>query len=303
MNDKIKDKIEKLKTLNITHDIQKTFDVIYKVRTNGGLPNNDFIFYITNKNGQIWYDLTDSERNGIQYFYSHEIVYIVLFSYLNDKKSIEYIVNNSNDFDNKIITLFKKSNHLFIKNKKILDLGAHQGFYAMSFSKYFRNVISVEPFPQNYLTIELNILENNIDNIIVDTSFISNSNKQGHLSHAQQKYIKNNYEFEECIINSSKIIDQFIEFNPDTIKIDIEGEELSSLKGANKMIEKYPNIFIELHKELDIDNTTDYNNIKNILKFKKYTVVGMKLKSNELIFVDEHFDINTLKYIFFIKSI
>ena len=298
----INEKINVLKNLDIKNDIQKIYKSIYKIKTDAGVPDNEFDFYITNENGKLWYDLPQCEKNGKQSFYSQEIIYILLFSLISDKSLINYILDNTDDFDNKIIKLFNEQKHMFLKNKKILDLGAHQGFYTIVFSKYFENVICVEPFPQNYLTIELNLLTNNITNVKVVPAFISNENKSGIFSQGEQKYINLTNYSHEHIIQTSKTLNDFEYFLPDIVKIDIEGEEVNSLKSANKIINQHPSFFIELHKELDYNNTLDYNEIKNYINIESYICLGIEFKNNKLNMFNKEYDFNLLKYLFLINK-
>jgi len=298
----INEKIKELQNLNIKNDIQKIYESIYKIKTDAGVPDNEFDFYITNENGKLWYDLSQCEKNGKQSFYSQEVIYIILFSLIRDKSLINYIINNKNSFDDKIINLFNEQKNYFLKNKKILDLGAHQGFYTIVFSKYFENVICVEPFPQNYLTIELNLLANNIKNVKVIPAFISNDNKSGIFSQGEQKYINFTDYAHEYIIQSSKTLNDFADFLPDVVKIDIEGEEVNSLKSANKIIDQHPCFFIELHKELDSNNILDCNEIKKYINVESYIVIGIELKHNQLNKIDKGYDFNLLKYLFLINK-
>ncbi len=298
----IDEKINLLKNLNIKNDIQKIYESIYKIKTDAGVPDNEFDFYITNENGKLWYDLKQCEKNGKQSFYSQEIIYILLFSLINDKKIINYILENAHDFDDKIIKLFNEQKHMFVKNKKILDLGAHQGFYTIVFSKYFENVICVEPFPQNYLTIELNLLANNITNVNVVPAFITDENKSGIFSQGEQKYINSTDYSHEYILQTSKTLNDFEYFLPDVVKIDIEGEEVNSLKSGNKIIDRHPSFFIELHKEIDVDNKLDCNEIKKYINIESYICLGIELKNNKLIKIEKEYDFNFLKYLFLINK-
>lgn len=302
MNDKIKSKIEELKTLHITNDIQKIYDDVYTINTDAGVPDNNFIFYIVNENGRLWYDLPQCEKDKKQTYYNQEIIFTLLFTLSNDKSIINYILENANDFDGKIIDLFKKQRFNFQKNKKILDLGSHQGIYALNFSKFFNEVICVEPFVQNYLTIELNVLANDIKNIKVIPSFISNEHKIGKFSQSEQKFINvENYPY-ECIIQKSSTLDDFAYFNPDVIKMDIEGEELNAFQSAEKILESNPSLVIELHKELDSENKLDYNIIKKNVNINKYIAIGIKHKSNIPFLINSEYDLNLIKYLFLIKN-
>ena len=211
MNEEVENIICELKKLNITNDIQKVYDVIYTIKTDLGVPDNDFLFYIVNENGRLWYDLPQCEKNNKQTYLNQEIIYSLLFTLTKDKSIFNYILENTNDFDNKIVNLFNEQKKYFQKNKKILDLGAHQGFYALNFSKFFDEVICVEPFIQNYLTIKLNTLLNNIKNVKIIPSFISNQHGLGRFSQSEQKIIKSENYLYESIIQKSCILDDFFE--------------------------------------------------------------------------------------------
>lgn len=298
----VESKINSLKKLRIQDPVQKIYENIYHIRTDAGVPDNDFIFYITNENGRLWYDLPQCEVEGKQSFYSKEVVYILLFSFIKDKRLLKLIVENSNDFDDKIVKIFLQHKSLFDSRKRILDLGGHQGFYSLVFSKYFERVVCVEPFPQNYLTIELNLIANSVQNVKVLPNFISGTKKQGILSQSEQKHIISNLYDYEFIVGESLCLDDFIDFAPDVVKIDIEGEEINAIESSEKLIDQHPCFFIEFHSELDTLKKLNYNAIKKIIDLNSYICIGQNYRSDELFFVSGDENFNNLKYLFLINE-
>jgi len=53
-----------------------------------------------------------------------------------------------------------------LKDKVVIDVGAHVGLYSLVASVYTKKVIVVEPHSVNYRLLEMNITMNNVSNII-----------------------------------------------------------------------------------------------------------------------------------------
>lgn len=144
------------------------------------------------------------------------------------------------------------------KNSVIYDLGANNGIHSLLFSKLTGKdgkVFSFEPLPENCKEIENNARLNNLENISVIQTAVSNKtgattfslglhNKQGSLVGIGRS--SGNF-IDVSLITLDDFIDQG-NSAPDFIKIDIEGAEGLALSGFEKNIQKIlPIFFIELH--------------------------------------------------------
>jgi FkbM family methyltransferase len=141
------------------------------------------------------------------------------------------------------------------ENEVFLDAGAYDGDTFIEFSNRVNNkydkYIALEPDPQNYEQIKLN-LHNKI-NVIIDPyavgakhEFLKFSSTGG-----EGASINNNGDISvECV----SIDEKYYHFKPTFLKFDIEGAELDALRGAVKVIKDLtPKIAVCIyHKPEDI---------------------------------------------------
>jgi FkbM family methyltransferase len=149
-----------------------------------------------------------------------------------------YTDNEHKDF---IIRCIYKYNYyeplisiLFLKllNDKdiFIDIGANIGYYSLICSKTCKQVYSFEPLKLNYDILNENIKINNINNIIVNNSAISNENNiKMNFTYGTSKICENGD------INVDNIsLDNYVNLNNITkiklIKIDVEGYEIKVLE-------------------------------------------------------------------------
>jgi len=249
----------------------------YIIKTRCGIPNKKFEFLIDGdlQESKIWYDIGTPDEEGYRDSIWLELVYDFLI--YNVKLSISEMSNINTD---SAIELYKK---LIIEKYElintIVDVGAHHGQFTLAFSTMGNNIISIEPFFENYTYLETNIKLNNIKNVKCLNRFVSSTAKKMKFTHNDihlfnNTYV-NNFEIESIILDD--LYDQ-IEFNP-LIKIDTEGEEIQVLKGAQEIIKnKCPNFVIELH-----DFTKDnHDDILKIIDFGKYDVFKMNRRESSV---------------------
>lgn len=146
----------------------------------------------------------------------------------------------------------------YIKNDStVLDIGANIGLHALSFSAVAKNglVIACEPQPKTFKTLERNIYQNNIKNIvplnvaIADTAEIANF------------YVMSDDAYSSLIDTGRKVLIDKIkvlcttidgllgEIKVDFVKIDVEGLELNVLHSMKNLIQRnHPVIFCEIYK-------------------------------------------------------
>jgi FkbM family methyltransferase len=294
--------LKELKELNIKNNNQKIFDDPYLIKTTAGIVDTSFDFYITNNNGKSWYDKTEIFKDSIQSSISTELIFsLLLFKFNLCLDDINYIVENAKPYSSKITDLYKKYKDTIEKNDVMFDIGCHQGFYSLGYSKYYSKIIAAEPFPQNFLTTELNFILNGLsNNIEIFPFFVSEKKYEGILSHSQQRLIGMSAPNEDSFITKSICLDDLIQYNPSFIKIDTEGEEIKVLKGAKQILSTYPHLLIECHKE--IDKTLNLNEIRSLIDFDRYICLGIKYQKHHICKIESDHDLNEYKYLYLLSK-
>lgn len=143
------------------------------------------------------------------------------------------------------------------ENDHVIDIGANRGVYSYFFSKHCKNIELFEPNPE--CSRPLQFWSNNLNGIHLHNVALSNEEGSGSLlipvdddgiEHDSSASIENN-DFQNTKITEVplKKLDSYFFEDVSFIKIDVEGHELSVLKGAVNTIEKYkPNMLIEIEQ-------------------------------------------------------
>lgn len=180
-------------------------------------------------------------------------------------------------------TLLRNSIDLLKLKKEdaiVFDVGANYGFLSMVWAKSISSnggkVFSFEPHPQVAKSLQKTVTLNNltetiqISNVAVgETQGIINMYLYGTTSNVTARSIE-----PQSIVEVEQItLDSFVReqgiSNCDLIKIDTDGSELSVLKGALLVIEKY--------KPLIIVETNGSNEVLGLLKQLNYSLLDMNL--------------------------
>lgn len=160
----------------------------------------------------------------------------------------------------------------------IIDVGANIGHYTNLLAKKYPNkkVYAIEASPKIFQNLQLNCKLNQLENVIFYNRAISNVDNQiidfferGCLSTINKQFLKD-WLISDKYIKKIKIntmtLDHLIKtenlFQIDLLKIDIEGEELKALLGAQESLKsnKIKNLVIEYHRH------SDKNEIKLMLE-------------------------------------
>lgn len=155
----------------------------------------------------------------------------------------------------------------FIKNDSIvLDIGANIGLHALSFSAMAKGglVIACEPQPKTFRTLEKNIFQNSVKNIIPLNLAIARS------SEVAEFYIMSDDAYSSLIDTGRKELTEKVKvlcttvdgilskIKVDFVKIDVEGLELSVLQSMSGLIAlHHPVIFCEIYKGNLVNNNPD----------------------------------------------
>jgi FkbM family methyltransferase len=153
----------------------------------------------------------------------------------------------------------------------IFDCGAHQGMYSIIFASMVGkkgSVIAFELVPFNAELARLNLNINNIENATVfdiglsDTDQIILSSPQSH------SMMPASSDDKECM--SLKRLDEFIEYNPTVIKMDIEGAEINALSGATGIINRRAKWIISMHPQFIKNFAHEPKEVFNFLPLDDY---------------------------------
>lgn len=174
---------------------------------------------------------------------------------------------NLNEYIDRFVFYFgayEKEELLFIKrylnpNSRVLDIGANTGHHSMFFSRYSGEVYAFEPYKKMFDVLEKRISDNNIKNIKAfnfgigessgDFDFFAPTGKNAGVGSFSTND-KNQNIGKLPIKNGDDVVLGMGLTSLDFIKIDVEGMEVSVIKGLLKTIKQFkPVMFIEMGGE------------------------------------------------------
>jgi len=177
----------------------------------------------------------------------------------------------------------------------VLDIGAHIGYYTLQTAARVGSrgqVHAFEPVGYTFARLKKNVLLNNFTNVFVNRYivhdncgkkkiFISDEKNTGQSSVIKPvENITRRVEIAKCIT-----IDEYINQRElskiDVVKIDVEGNELSVLKGMRNLLESqnHLNIIVEIHKGQLLSQGIDPKEVYNFLQ--KFGFSAKQVTSNE----------------------
>ena len=206
-----------------------------------------------------------------------------------------------NDFDTKVV-----KEHIKLGDK-VIDVGAHIGYFSLLFSKLVGekgNVYSFEPEPKNIKLLKKNIAVNNIQNITLEPHPVSNINENCKLyvgqftSGANRIYRPDRtmelYEKDTINIQTLVLDDYFSKLNLtnkiDFVKIDAEGSELRILQGMSKILRENKNlkIFIEFMRDTLEEAGSDPEELLNLLEREGFKIYYVDDHKNKVVVADKN---------------
>jgi FkbM family methyltransferase len=143
-----------------------------------------------------------------------------------------------------------------------IDVGANLGYYTISLANWVGPtglVVAFEPFPGNFAILEKNVHLNQLQNVILERSALSDCNGSLQLIYGVEEQFSATpsvggyaVEGERVSINvPARRLDDYaagLERTPDFIKIDVEGAELAVLEGARRTLAAVgPILLVEIH--------------------------------------------------------
>ena len=188
-----------------------------------------------------------------------------------------------------------------------VDVGANFGWYTCIFSQLANNngkVIAIEPSPDNLKYLEKNIEENNLRNIFLEKVAVGEKEENLLLYKAlntnpgAHSLIKDTpFQGKEGITYPVKVksLDSIL-FNVNKInlmKMDIEGYEISALKGGLDTLKRVENLLIEFSPHLwknPVDEATEFFKILSDSGLQPHTLEKNCLKRFDKADLDELFE-------------
>ncbi len=136
--------------------------------------------------------------------------------------------------------------------KTVIDIGAQHGDYTLLCSKVYscKKVIALEPVHDNYEILLSNIRRNGVDNIVKPLELAA-SDRDGDTELFQEGDMANSGGNGRKISCEIARLDSLGIDEVDLLKVDVEGAEVSVIKGAIETLSKFrPNLIIETHSKL-----------------------------------------------------
>lgn len=178
-----------------------------------------------------------------------------------------------------IIKEYRIKGFEILEDDVIIDIGGHIGLFALyaSIMSPKGKIISIEPYPQNFLLLKENIINNNLNNTIFVNKAITDSNKNIELfidtcddaAHSIYDNGKNSI----CIngITLGEIMNKNQISKCDMLKMDCEGAEFEIIKSlSDDDLLKIEKLCLEYH--LKGNNSLPLESLKNRLEKMNYHV-------------------------------
>jgi FkbM family methyltransferase len=149
-------------------------------------------------------------------------------------------------------------NYILRPGGSLVDVGSHVGRWCIRASQFYRSILAFEPDPNTNSILRRNIARNNIHNIRVFATALSNHRGQATLFNygpAACNSLRSEHSSGRPITSSGTLVrarrlDDYSDYfhSPMVLKIDVEGEELKVLEGAAVTLDEYkPIIVVEVH--------------------------------------------------------
>lgn len=159
----------------------------------------------------------------------------------------------------------------------VIDVGAHQGRYAIQFSRRVGEaglVVAVEPEPRNLELLSRNLELNEIHNVRAIRAACWSCRESLQLLRSTtldlSRVSKSSKEHGDLIgLPLDDLVEELALRRVDQVKIDVEGAELEVLDGGRKMLREFrPRVFVECHGTLP--------QLFNWLQLQSYKVLRQK---------------------------
>lgn len=148
----------------------------------------------------------------------------------------------------------------FIKDSKyIIDVGANLGNHTVFFSKKcsVKKLLAIEPYPDNFSLLQQNVADNRLSAVICVNEAASDkagyavfgNTAQDNLGAVSVTVGANKIDGSVKVTTLDSLIQKY-KIIPDFVKIDVEGSELSVLRGMSSVLKKHkPKLWLEVTQE------------------------------------------------------
>lgn len=170
------------------------------------------------------------------------------FFLATDKENHEYHAEIKNIFLNKRISkniisfILHRCNH----HSKFIDVGANLGLFTLPIAKNGARVLAVEPLAENYYFLNQSIQKNNFSHVILSQVAVGRKmgivKMEGTSAWAQVSQKATGVSVPLVTLDSLAELYDFTD--ADCIKIDVEGSELDTLVGMEKILKNNENLEI-----------------------------------------------------------
>lgn len=175
----------------------------------------------------------------------------------------------------------------------VVDVGAHVGLFTIPIAKHVAHIHAIEPNTKTFALLEQNIERNGITNATLHNVIIADAHKTFSESTdapgAETQYHESATGKQGVPLHT--IVDQV-----DFIKIDVEGMELSVLRGAQSLINKHkPIILFEVNKKALDDHHVDRSELNKFFTHNQYQLYRIENGSlHELFSLQQSIFMNVL---------
>jgi FkbM family methyltransferase len=143
-----------------------------------------------------------------------------------------------------------------------IDVGANLGYYTISLAKWVGPrglVVAFEPFPGNFAILKKNVYLNQLQNVTLEPSALSNCSGSIQLIHGVEDKFSATPSVGGYAVKGDRVsvnvqgyrLDDYtagLGRAPNFIKIDVEGAELAVLEGARRTLAAFqPILLVEIH--------------------------------------------------------
>lgn len=158
-----------------------------------------------------------------------------------------------------------------LRDLTVFDIGAFHGLMTIYFASQARNVVAFEPNPSSRTVLKRNLELNRLKNVLVLESAIGEKVSSLELRldplmpggasidaivSSQIGRDRPVEVIEVSVVPLDQLIDQCGLPRPDLVKVDVEGHELSVLRGARGLLRDVgPTLYLEMHGADDADKT------------------------------------------------